>query len=96
MIVDLLDWRPPKHKDPVLEKPEKSRVVLRPTVESLWGDIRSLNQKFGGTWTDQEALEVEARILVCFIILVDDCRASLTIPNSSPLSPNYALIRTLT
>lgn len=65
MIVELLDYRPPKAKDPVLVDPERSRVVLAPNGETLWADICLLNQKSGYTWTDQDALEVEARILVC-------------------------------
>jgi len=64
MIVDLLDYRPLKHAEPVLETPEKSRVVLQPNPESLWVDLCLLNEKVGGQWTDQEALEVEAQILV--------------------------------
>ena len=65
MIVELLDYRPLKSKDSELADPERSRVVLRPNSETLWSDICLLNQKAGYTWTDQEALEVEARILVC-------------------------------
>ena len=64
MIVELLDYRPVKSKDPVLVNPEKSRVVLNPNPETLWADICLMNQKTGSNWTDQEALEVEARILV--------------------------------
>lgn len=64
MIVELLDYRPPRGKDPVLEKPECTRVVLSPNGESLWSDICLLNQKAGGVWTDAETLEVEAQILV--------------------------------
>ncbi len=41
-----------------------TRVVLRPNGESFWADLCLLNQKTGKKWTDQEALEVEARILV--------------------------------
>ena len=64
MIVELLDYRPQKAKDPILTNPERSRVVLTPNPETLWADLCLLNQKAGNTWTDQEALEVEARILV--------------------------------
>ena len=67
MIVELLDYRPPKGKDTVLEKPESSRVVLSPNGESLWMDICLLNQKSGGIWTDRETVEVEAQILVCVV-----------------------------
>lgn len=64
MIVELLDYRPIKSKDPALVDPERSRVVLSPNSESLWADICLMNQKAGNLWTDQEALEIEARILV--------------------------------
>jgi transcription factor SPT20 len=65
MIVELLDYRPPKAKDSTLVNPERSRVVLTPNSETLWADMCLLNQKVGGVWTDRDALEVEARILVC-------------------------------
>jgi transcription factor SPT20 len=66
MIVQLLDYRPPKGKDPLLEQPVCSHVVLNPNSESLWQDICLLNQKLGGAWTDQETLELEAKILVSY------------------------------
>lgn len=64
MIVELLDYRPPKGKDPILENPEKSRVVLSPNSETLWTNLCLLNQKAGNMWTDDDALDVEAKILV--------------------------------
>jgi hypothetical protein len=64
MIVQILDYRPQNHKDPVLERAEQTRVVLHPSSESLWADICSLNQRYGTKWTDMDALEVEARVLV--------------------------------
>ena len=64
MIVELLDYRPQKFKEPALEKPERTRVVLHPNSETLWADICLLNQKAGYQWTDQDALEIEARLLV--------------------------------
>ena len=64
MVVELLDYRPPKGKDPELHEPKRTRVVLNPTPESLWADICMLNQKAGHTWTDHDALQVEAKILV--------------------------------
>lgn len=42
---------------------EVYRIVLHPTMETLWSDIKMLDEQAGGTWTDQEALEVEAKIL---------------------------------
>ena len=66
MIVELLDYRA-QHKSenaPTPERPERTRVVLRPTSESLWADICLLRHKFGDKWTDHDALEIESRILV--------------------------------
>jgi hypothetical protein len=65
--VELLDYRPPRNKEPPLEKPDRSRVVLHPNSETIWADICLLNQKSESKWTDKDALQIEARILVCFI-----------------------------
>lgn len=84
MIVELLDYRPLRVKDPVLETPERTRVVLTPNAETLWSEICLMNQKNGFHWTDQDALEVESKILVsdfgpCFsqfhsyVVLAGDC-----------------------
>lgn len=62
--MQLLDYRPPKGKDPLLEEPVRSHVVLSPSGETIWQDICLLNQKAGSVWTDAETLEVEAQILV--------------------------------
>lgn len=64
MIVELLDYRPQRNKEHIPEKPERTRAVLHPNSETLWADICSLNQRYGGKWTDKDALAVEARILV--------------------------------
>lgn len=64
MIVELLDYRLQKNKEPALENPERTRAVLHPNSETLWADICSLNQRHGGKWTDHDALEVEALTLV--------------------------------
>ncbi|KAF9499368.1 hypothetical protein BDN71DRAFT_1384099 [Pleurotus eryngii] len=64
MIVELLDYRPQKDKDPSPDKPDRTRVVLHPDSETLWADICLLNQKHENKWTDADALEVEARILL--------------------------------
>ena len=42
---------------------EVYRIVLHPTSETLWADIKMLDDMAGGMWSDQEALEVEAKIL---------------------------------
>ena len=46
--------------------PEKTvtRVLLRPNSETLFADLCLLNQKTGNKWTDKDALEIEAKILV--------------------------------
>jgi transcription factor SPT20 len=41
-----------------------TRVLLRPNSETLFADLCLLNQKSGSNWTDQDALEIEAKILV--------------------------------
>lgn len=64
MIVELLDYRPQRNKEPTLEKPERTRAVLHPNSETLWADICSLNQRHGGKWSDTETLNIEARLLV--------------------------------
>lgn len=71
MIVELLDYRPQRNKEPTPEKPERTRVVLHPNSETLWADISSLNQKYGTKWTDFDALELESKILVrCPLLLL--------------------------
>ncbi|KAI0027040.1 Spt20 family-domain-containing protein [Vararia minispora EC-137] len=71
MIVELQDFREPRAvKDKKAAEEAKSgvadimRVVLRPNPETLWADLRILNQKNGDKWTDQKALELEAKILL--------------------------------
>src|SRR3981189_1695219 len=64
MIVELLDYRLQREKDLTLEKPERTRAVLHPNSETLWADICSMNQRYGGKWTDRDALEIEARLIV--------------------------------
>ncbi|KZT25138.1 hypothetical protein NEOLEDRAFT_1065767 [Neolentinus lepideus HHB14362 ss-1] len=73
LIVELFDHRPHPHaksskdKDAKVETdrpPERTRVVLHPTTESLWADICLLNQKTGNKWTDEDALQVEASLLL--------------------------------
>ena len=70
MIVELLDYRPPKGKDPELATPKRTRVVLSPTSDTIWADICLLNHKSGNMWTDEEALDVEAKILVGQILIL--------------------------
>lgn len=65
LIVELLDYRPPNRKEATLETPEKTRTVLHPNSETLWADICLTNAKLGSKWTDQDALQFEAQVLVC-------------------------------
>ncbi|KZV68778.1 hypothetical protein PENSPDRAFT_581945 [Peniophora sp. CONT] len=72
LVVELQDFRePPATKDKKGEDvnvksdgPISSRVVLRQNSESACADLRLLNDKLNTNWTDQEALEAEARILL--------------------------------
>ncbi|KAI0794125.1 Spt20 family-domain-containing protein [Fomes fomentarius] len=64
LIVELLDYRPARGGEPELDTPDKSRVVLTPNDESRWADICLMNQRSNASWTDAEALEVEARLLL--------------------------------
>ena len=66
LVVELLDYRPQRGKEQ--GKPERTRVVLHPTPETHWADVCLLNQKTDNKWSDKDALEVEARILVRFVI----------------------------
>jgi hypothetical protein len=68
MIVEIEEFSQLSAKDNSKEsKPlEKTvtRVLLRPNSETLFADLCILNQKAGGKWTDKDALEIEAKILV--------------------------------
>ena len=68
MIVEIEEFTQANSKDNSKEsKPlEKTvtRVLLRPNSETLFADLCLLNQKAGGKWTDKDALEIEAKILV--------------------------------
>lgn len=64
MIVELLDYRPKRAKDPLPEKPESSRITLNPSDETLWTDLCLINQRHGSKFTDLDVLELEARILL--------------------------------
>ncbi|THH08262.1 hypothetical protein EW145_g2834 [Phellinidium pouzarii] len=64
LIVELLDYRPAKAKDPVLEKPDVQRVVLRSNPETIWADICMMNAKANATWSDMDALKIEAKLLL--------------------------------
>ena len=88
MIVELFDYRPQRNKASSAERPERTRVVLHPNSETLWADICSLNVKHGGKWTDQDALEIEAKILVCSLdsLVVDHAYRLLDGDCASPLS----------
>lgn len=63
MVVELLDYRPQQGKE-MPKMPQKTRVALHPNSETLWADLCSLNKQHGAKWTDMDALEVEAKILV--------------------------------
>ncbi|RCH81809.1 Transcription factor spt20, partial [Rhizopus azygosporus] len=56
LIVEIHDHRS--------ESIEIKRVVMRPTAESIWTDVALLSEDWGFPWTEDVALEVEAKILV--------------------------------
>lgn len=56
LIVEIHDHRS--------EVTEIKRVVMKPTAESIWTDVALLSEDWGFTWTEDIALEVEAKILV--------------------------------
>lgn len=67
LIVELHNYRPAKAKDPIPTQPSRERVILRPTPETIWQDICLMNAKTGSQWVDTDALELEAKILVCVV-----------------------------
>lgn len=58
LIVELED-----HRDGP-EKPSKERIVLPMDAESLWTDIRLERERSGKITTEEEALDLESRLLV--------------------------------
>lgn len=64
LLVELHDSRPPAKGSSKPAETSIAKYVLRPTPESLWADIRNTvdSQK---NWGDKEALELEARLVVC-------------------------------
>lgn len=70
MIVELLDYRPQRNKEPTPEKPDRTRVVLHPNSETLWSDICSLNSKRGDKLSDLDAIDIESKIIVRLSVLV--------------------------
>lgn len=60
LIIELVDHRTVNEG----EVPTKERVVLPLDSESLWNDIRSEPGRSGKQMTDEEALDLESRILV--------------------------------
>lgn len=82
--------------------PETYRVVLHPSEETLWMELRSLNERLsGGTWSEEEGLEVESKILALTsapLCLTPDPHASrianLMLAATAPPS-QYATNRTL-
>ncbi|KAF7317684.1 hypothetical protein MKEN_00856100 [Mycena kentingensis (nom. inval.)] len=90
MLVELLDYRQQQQKEP-----ERTRVVLYPNSETLFADICALNRKNGEKWTDRDALEVEAKILLATappLCLVPDPHLTRVVNHvmrvSTPTVPN--------
>jgi hypothetical protein len=64
MIAQIEEFEPPKTPDSQESQKITTKVLLRPNSETLFADLCLLNQKAGNSWTDKDALEVEAKILV--------------------------------
>src|ERR1700733_2983608 len=90
MIVELLDYRPQRNKEPTLEKPERTRVVLHPNAETIWADICSLNQKHGGKGSDRDPMGAEARLLVRNLFPFVLWKKPLTSHPTANLARNFA------
>ncbi|WFD30375.1 hypothetical protein MSPP1_001394 [Malassezia sp. CBS 17886] len=58
---------------------EVYRIILRPTSESLWNDLQAMDAAAGGTWSDDDALRIEAMVVVCAVRGVADVQ-NLTVP----------------
>lgn len=64
MVVELLDYRAKRSKDPQPDKPDRTRVILHPNPETLYADVCALNARSKSNWTDRDALEIESKLLV--------------------------------
>ncbi|KAI4294282.1 hypothetical protein K525DRAFT_213043 [Schizophyllum commune Loenen D] len=70
LIVELIDYRPiaststSTSPNQSTTAPLVTRVVLFPTPETVYTDICLLGARYGARWTDMDALEAEARILL--------------------------------
>lgn len=77
MIVEIEEFSQVNSTDNSKESkpPEKAvtRVLLRPNSETLFADLCLLNQRTGGKWTDKDAVEFEAKILVRSLLLTHQC-----------------------
>ncbi|KAG9101921.1 Transcription factor spt20 [Ceratobasidium sp. UAMH 11750] len=55
---------PPSNPGKLKANPSQiRRIVLYPNGETLWADISLMNARNGSTWTDQQAIEFEAKVL---------------------------------
>ncbi|KAF8329544.1 Spt20 family-domain-containing protein [Cantharellus anzutake] len=61
LIVELFDHR--DSADPNEAVPPQ-HIVLWPTAEATWAELCSLNARDGGMWTDTDALNFEAKLLL--------------------------------
>ncbi|SRR5258708_5415916 len=64
LIVELFDHR--DSADPNEAVPPQ-HIVLWPTAEANWAELCSLNARDGGMWTDIDALNFEAKLLVSIV-----------------------------
>lgn len=87
LIVEIYDHRT-KFQDTVHDIPadgnskEVKRIALRPSAETLWTDLCLMNEASRESWTEDLALEVEAKILVsisfllCFFLSLESLQAA--------------------
>ncbi|KAJ3721982.1 hypothetical protein C8R42DRAFT_69088 [Lentinula raphanica] len=64
LIVNLLDYRPPKPNDPPLDTPKRSREVLHPTPETLWAELCVISASTAVQLAGAQGLKIEAKILL--------------------------------
>ena len=63
-FLEMEDFKPPNTKDDKAPEKPVARALLRPNSETLFADLCLLNQKACNKWSDKDALEVEAKVLV--------------------------------
>lgn len=77
------------------------RIIMRPSAESLWNDLRMMDAKMGGVWSDEDALRIESQIVnltappLCLTPDPHVSRMANWIQSSTMPSPAYPTSATL-